>query len=136
MSSDINESVECSECGFVFQGNEVGKHPREHEPCPNCGSLRRHVRVSVKETWGLSEYTGIKAKKQGSEHKNKRADYEFGEGKKKGGDGKLVYKRMVRDREHPNSPGSYIEYVRDKDGNIIVNKSEKLSEHTSSSKNK
>ena len=68
-------------------------------------------------------------KKPDSKHKKKRADYEFEQGVTTGKNGKLVYKRKVKDREHPDSPGSYVEYVRDKDGNIIVDKSEKLSEH-------
>ena len=53
----------------------------------------------------------------------------MGEGEKTGGDGELVYKKKVIDREHPDLPNSYQEYVRDKDGKILVNKNEKLSEH-------
>ena len=87
--------------------------------------------MSIKETWGLSEYIGIKAKKQDSKHKNNRADYEFGEGKKKGKDGRLVYKKSVKDREHADSDNSYQELVIDvKTGKVIVDKHEKLSEHT------
>ena len=130
MSSAINEYVECSRCGFAFQGEEVGKHPGEHDPCPKCGSLRRHIRVSVKETWRLSEYIGIKAKKQNSKHKKNRADHEFEEGKKIGRDGRPVYKKLIRDREHPNSDNSYQELVKDvKTGKVIVDKHEKLSKH-------
>ena len=130
MSGVVNESVECSSCGFVFQGDEVGKHPGEHDPCPNCGSLRRHIRVSIKETLGLSEYIGIKAKKQNSKHKNNRADYEYEEGKKKGKDGRPVYKKLVKDREHADSDNSYQELVIDAEtGKVIVDKREKLSEH-------
>jgi len=130
MPSVVNESVECSNCGFVFQGDEVGEHPGEHDPCPNCGSLRRHIHVSVKETLELREYIGIKAKKQNSKHKKSRADLEFEEGKKIGKDGKPVYKKLIRDREHPNSDNSYQELVVDtKTGKVIVDKREKLSEH-------
>lgn len=129
MSGVVNESVECSNCGFVFQGDEVGEHPGEHDPCPNCGSLRRNVRLSVKETLVLSEYIGIKAKQQKSTRKKSKADYEFEEGKKKGKNGEMVYKKRIINREQPNLIGSYIEVVKDKDGNIIVDKNEKLSEH-------
>ena len=86
--------------------------------------------MSVKETWGLSEYIGIKAKKSSSKHKSNRADHEFAEGKKIGRDGKSVYKKLIRDREHPNSDNSYQELVKDaKTGKVIVDKHEKLSEH-------
>jgi predicted nucleic acid-binding Zn-ribbon protein len=129
MSGKVSESVECGNCGYIFQDDELERNSREQKPCPNCGSLRRHIRLSVRETLGLSEYVGIKAKKQNSKHKKNRADYELEEGKKKGKDGKLVYKKRIVNREHPDLPNSYVEVVKDKDGKIIVNKSEKLSEH-------
>ena len=130
MSGEVSESVECSECSYVFQGEELDQDSKERKPCPNCGSLRRNIRLSVKETLGLSEYIGIKAKKQNSKHKKRRADYEFEEGKKIGKDGKPVYKKLIRDREHPNSDNSYQELVIDtKRGKVIVDKHEKLSGH-------
>ncbi|MFC2071513.1 hypothetical protein ACFLUU_02185 [Chloroflexota bacterium] len=122
-------SVECSICGFGFNREEVSGSLQERKPCPNCGSLRRNIRLTFRETLGMSEHIGIKAKKQNSKHKNNRADYEYEEGEKKGKDGELVYKKRVINREHPDSPNSYVEVVKDKDGDILVNKSEKLSEH-------
>ena len=131
MSGEVSESVECSECSYVFQGEELDQDSKERKPCPNCGSLRRNIRLSVKETLGLSEYIGIKAKKPTSKHKKNRADYEYEEGKKKGKDGRLVYKKLVKDREHASSDNSYQELVIDvKTGKVIVDKHEKLSEHT------
>ena len=130
MSEAVSESVECSDCGHIFQGDKVGEHPGEHEPCPNCGSLRRHIRVAVKETWGWNEYIGIKAKKQSSKHKSNRANHEFEEGRKIGKDGRLVYKKSVKDRENADSDNSYQELVVDVEtGEVIVDKREKLSEH-------
>ena len=130
MSSAVNESVECGSCGLVFQGDEVGEHPGEHEPCPNCGSLRRHIRVSVKETWSWNEYNKIKAKKASTTHKKHKVRHEFEEGKKKGNDGRLVYKKLVKDREHAKSDNSYQELVIDVEtGKVIEDKHEKLSEH-------
>ena len=130
MSGEVSESVECSECSYVFQGEELDQDSKERKPCPNCGSLRRNIRLSVKETLGLSEYIGIKAKKPTSKHKKNRADYEYEEGKKKGKDGRLVYKKSIKDREHTALPHSYIERVTDiETGEIIVDKDEKLSEH-------
>jgi predicted RNA-binding Zn-ribbon protein involved in translation (DUF1610 family) len=130
MSGVVNESVECSSCGFVFQGDKVGEHPGEHEPCPNCGSLMRHISLTIKETWSWNEYNKLKAKKLSNTHKKHRADYEFEEGKKIGKDGKLVYKRLVKDRENTNSDNSYQELVIDvKTGDVVVDKHEKLSKH-------
>jgi hypothetical protein len=129
MSSEVSQSVECGECKYVFQDDELDQDSEKRKPCPNCGSLRRNIHLSVKEALVLSEYIGIKAKKSSSKHKKNRADYESEEGVTIGKNGKRVYKRKVIDREHPDSPGSYVEYVRDKDGNIIVNKSEKWSKH-------
>ena len=129
MSSEVSQSVECSECKYVFQADELEQDSEKRKPCPKCGSLRRNIHVTVNETLVLHEHIGIKAKKTSSKHKKNRVDYEYEEGKKKGKDGELVYKKRVVNREHPDSPNSYVEVVRDKDGNIIVNKSEKLSEH-------
>ena len=72
---------------------------------------------------------GLKAKKPSSKHKGGRADHEVGKGIKKGKDGRLVYKENVIDREHPSTLGSYIEVVKDLNGNVILDKREKLSEH-------
>ncbi len=130
MSGNSVESVECTECGFLFQGDELEQDSRERKPCPNCGSLRRHVRLTFKENLSLNEYVGLEAKKQGSKHEKNRADYEFGEGKKIGKDGRLVYKKLVKDREHANSDNSYQELVIDAEtGKVVVDKHEKLSEH-------
>ena len=132
MNGKDSITVECSKCGYVFQSDELEQNLRELKPCPNCGALKRHAHLTHKESLSLNEYIGLKAKKHGPEHKNNRADYEVEEGNKIGKDGKLVYKKRVLNRENPDLPGSYVETVKDKDGNIIVNKSEKLSEHRNS----
>jgi rubredoxin len=129
MSEVANESVKCDDCGYVFQGDDLDQDSGKRKPCPKCGSLKRQIFLSIKETLELSEYIGIKARNPSIKHKKNRPDYESEQGVTRGKNGKRVYKRKVIDREHPDSPGSYTEYVRDKDGNIIVNKSEKLSAH-------
>ncbi len=86
--------------------------------------------MTVKETLVLHEYIGLQAKKPSSKHKKNRVDYEFEEGKKKGKDGRLIYKKLVKDREHADSDNSYQEHVVDAEtGKVIVDKHEKLSEH-------
>jgi len=92
--------------------------------------------VSAHSAIGLSTFVGIKKRKHDSKHKKNRADYESEQGIIKGKNGIPVFKRKIIDREHPTLPDTYVEYVRDKDGNIIVNKSEKLSQHTSPAKKK
>ncbi len=129
MSDIVDDYVECGNCGYLFQCDDIDKESGKHKPCPKCGSLKRNIYVTVKETLVLHEYIGLKAKKPSSKHKKNRADYESEQGVKRGKNGKLVYKRKIVDREHPDLPDSYVEYVRDKDGNVIVNKNEKLSEH-------
>jgi uncharacterized C2H2 Zn-finger protein len=129
MSDVSKESVECATCGYEFPLYELSKPSNERSPCPNCGSLKRKFKVTIEDTVKSYGYLKGEMKRPVSKHKNNRADYEFEEGKKMGKDGKLVYKRKVIDREHPDLPDSYVEYVRDKDGKVIVNKSEKLSEH-------
>ena len=126
MDSKNSITIECGKCGYVFQSDVLAGKPN---PCPICGSFGGHAYLTHKETVNLNEYIGLSAKKPTSKHKHNRADYEFGEGKKIGKDGKLVYKKRIMNREHPDLPDSYVEVVKDKDGNIIVNKSEKLSEH-------
>ena len=131
MSGKIQQTVECSECKYVFKDDEVDNDTEKRKPCPNCGSLRRNLNLTVKDTMVLHEYIGLKTKKPSSGHKKNRADYEFEEGQKKGKDGRLVYKKLVKDREHADSDNSYQELVIDtKTGNTIVDKHEKLSEHS------
>ena len=125
--SNVSKSVECNNCGMTFY--DLDQPLSKDNPCPNCGSFEGIVKVGIKAILEPHGYLGGKMKKPTSKHKKKRADYEFEQGVTTGKNGKLVYKRKVKDREHAGSPGSYVEYVRDKDGNIIVNKSEKLSEH-------
>jgi uncharacterized C2H2 Zn-finger protein len=129
MSGVSKESVECGNCGYALPLDDLSKPSDERSPCPNCGSLKRKFNVTIEDTVELHGYLKGEMKKPTSKHKKKRADYEFEQGVTKGKNGKLVFKRKVKDREHPDSPDSYVEYIRDKDGNIIVNKSEKLSEH-------
>jgi hypothetical protein len=128
MSDEVNDSVQCP-CGYIFHGDDVDQESGERKPCPKCGSLKRIFNKGLKDGITSHDYIGLEVKKPYTKHKKNRADYESEQGVTKGRNGKLVFKRKVKDREHPDSPDSYVEYVRDRDGNIIVNKSEKLSEH-------
>jgi hypothetical protein len=129
------QRIACSECKSVFNNDELNIEPEKRKPCPNCGSLQRNIHVAIHETIALYDSIGIKGKKAGTKHKNNRVDYESEQGIKRGKNGRLVFKKKLIDREHPNQNGSYVEYVRDEEGNIIVNKSERLTEHTKKSIN-
>ncbi len=132
MSQELSQVIKCTDCKLTFPVSELKVAPKDRQPCPQCGSLRRMMCLTTTEGLTLNEYVGLAARKKHSTRNNKkRADFEVGEGNKYGRDGKLVIKKVVFDREHPDADGSYQEYVRDKEGNIIVNKSEKLSEHFS-----
>jgi DNA-directed RNA polymerase subunit RPC12/RpoP len=116
-------SVECSNCGFVFQNEEPNK-PRENwKPCPQCGSFKRMVRLTHEETLELHEYRKLKAKNLTSRHRHK-FDYELHQGEDyhiKKGD--WVDKEVIFDREH-----YHYEETISKDGEIIFHKEQDLSE--------
>ena len=130
MSGVDNVHVECTGCGFVFLDGKVEKHPQEHKSCPNCGSFAQHIGLTISDSVSVSDYVRGEARRLDSRHKGNRADHDFEEGTRHGGDGRLVYKKNVRDREHPHSDGSYQELVIDvKTGEVIVDKHERLSDH-------
>ncbi len=118
-------SVQCSNCGFVFQNEDPKKPSSERKLCPKCGSQNRTVHLVFKETLELVERMKLKARKPTSTHKKRRPDYELEKGKKIGKDGNLVSIERIIDRDS----NYYKETVKDKDDKVIVNKEEKLSEH-------
>ena len=120
-----NISVECSNCGFVFQNDELNEPIEKRKPCPKCGSQKRTVHLVFKESLGLLERMKLKARKPTSMHKKHRPDYELEQGRKIGKNGKLVSIERIIDRDSDH----YKEIVKDKDGKVIVDKDEKLSEH-------
>ena len=61
---ESDRSIECGECGFA--GDEpVDIEASKRRSCPNCGSLRRHVRLSYIETLVIHEKTKLKARSPG-----------------------------------------------------------------------
>ncbi len=53
--------IECGECGEILD-EPTDQTETDRMPCPNCGSLRRHVRLSFSETLTLHEKRKLKAK--------------------------------------------------------------------------
>ena len=148
MMVEYTKFIKCSKCGYIFGNGELGQPAVECIPCPKCGSLNRNIcitieakigsavsakivepDVTIKKELDLLASQKIEKRKPGSKHKKHRPDYELTQGKKIGEDGKLVDKKVIMNREHPDSPHSYIEIIKDKDGNVIVHKDEKLSKH-------
>jgi len=110
--------AQCANCGFIFEStDEVG------QPCPRCGSLDR--RIHSHQDAKAHGFLKLKKKGASSKHKKARADYELQQGERIGKDGKLVSIERVIDRDSEH----YTEVVKDKDGNVIANKDERLSEH-------
>jgi hypothetical protein len=61
---ESGRSIECGECGFPID-EPVDSEASKRRPCPNCGSLRRHVRLSYSETLSLHEKSKIIARPSG-----------------------------------------------------------------------
>ena len=110
-------SVSCLNCGFTFENEDHNK------PCPKCGSRNRGVTLTAE----IKPHGLLKLGKKGAmskKHKHK-FDTEIVTGKKIGKDGKLVSIERVIEREQD----VYKETVKDEQGQIEVEKREKLSEH-------
>ena len=135
MAEVVEDFISCDSCNYVFQTEDLEYKGDTKKPCPKCGSLIRCIHATIKEIHGHVGYFKAKAKSINSRHKSKRADHETEKGVKRGRDNTLVYKERVIDRNNPSIVGSYRELVKDLDGNIIVDKTEKLSEHYKNKKN-
>ncbi len=120
-----NISIECSNCGFVFQNEQLNEPIEKRKPCPECGSQSRTIRLAIKAKAEVLARMKLKARKPTSTRKKRRPNYESDSGKKIGKNGKLVSIERIIDRDSNH----YKEVIKDKDGNVIVNKDEKLSEH-------
>jgi hypothetical protein len=57
-------SIECGECGFPVD-EPVDLEASKRRPCPDCGSLKRHVRLSYSETIIVHEKSKLKARSPG-----------------------------------------------------------------------
>jgi len=110
-------AAQCANCGFIFKSSEeVG------QPCPRCGSLD----VKLKTGDRGKGHEGAKEKRYDPTKKHRHGSYyTLEKGERIGKDGKLVLIERVIDRDSDH----YTEVVKDKDGNVIANKDERLSEH-------
>lgn len=120
-----NISIKCSNCGFVFQNEQLNEPIEKRKPCPECGSQSRTVHLVIKAEAKPLARMKLAARKPTSTHKKRRPNYESDSGKKIGKNGKLVSIERIIDRDS----NYYKEVIKDKDGKVIVDKDEKLSEH-------
>jgi hypothetical protein len=117
------EGVNCIDCGA-----DRTAYDAPSEPCRECGSLRRNVRVSIEETLRAEDHLAYHAKhptptyRAGS--KSRPARETWG-GEHPSADGVYRKVRRVVDREGD----WYEETVRDPDGTLIRDVAEPLSEH-------
>jgi len=110
-------SISCLNCGFAFEN-------KDHDgPCPKCGSRNRSVTL----TGEIKPHGLLKLGKKGAKSKKhkRKFDEELVTGEKVGEDGKLVSIERIIDREQD----VYMETVKDEEGQVIVRKNERLSEH-------
>ena len=109
--------AQCANCGFVFKSSEeVGR------PCPRCGSPDVNLKTGDK---GKGHSLVTEERYDSSKKHGHGSYYTLKKGERIGKDGKSVSIERVIDRDSDH----YTEVVKDKDGNVIVNKNEKLSEH-------
>lgn len=58
---ETSRTIECADCGRILDEPVEGIASGQ-VPCPYCGSLRRHVRLSFSETLALHERVKLKAR--------------------------------------------------------------------------
>ena len=115
--------VECSDCGAALPASAAASG----EPCPACGSLRRHVFAfaGVAAGTGTAYGPSIVAKRPGGRGLNKPA-WERKAGPSPGADGveRFVVREIDRDGKW------YEKTVTDPDGTVHWHQSHPLPEHT------
>lgn len=56
--------VQCSDCGIELS-EEANHATSDRKPCPNCGSIRRTIRVSIHDTITFKSKVGVKGRRGG-----------------------------------------------------------------------
>ena len=108
--------VSCLNCGFAFESEDHNK------PCPECGSRNRGISLAAE----IKPHSFLKLGKKGTSKKHgHKFDAEIITGKRVGKDGKLVNIEQIIDRDSDK----YDKIVKDEQGQTIVEKDERLSQH-------
>ena len=121
--STIAGKVECLDCSAALPVSAA----TSGEPCPACGSMRRHVLAfaDVATGTGTAHGPSIIAKRPGGRGLNKPAwERKAGPSPRADGTERYRVKEIDRDRD------CYEETVTDPDGTVHHHQSQPLSEHT------
>jgi len=123
MANEDRTPVKCSPCGadltdFHYKSGST-------KPCPNCGGTSRLFQKVLMGS--ITVYSSLATKQMRPGVKKPVAEGSTRHGP--GGDGEVVRVKRTIDRLNDR----YTERVEDEHGRILVDKDEKLSEHTSSS---
>jgi len=117
-----NQTTNCGSCGI-----ELDESPSipiyERKPCPNCGSLNRHVAITINDTFELHD--NLVAKGSRPDSKKPFIEQFVGDDLQKS-NGKWMEKQRVIDRDNDK----YDEVVKNPEtGEIIHECHEPLSKH-------
>lgn len=126
MTDDINQSIECSDCGAPLPNEWLNKE--SGQLCPNCGSIRKTVRLNIHENAVIEVHDSVTGKTKDSNYSSKRNPrHEFFEGDDlRKSDGKWMKKRRVIDKYN----NKYLEKVVDPEtGEIVHHNEESLTDH-------
>lgn len=120
------ESVTCGDCGDVLPVSYIRE--KSTEPCPNCGSTKKHVHLQFNEEAGLTIRERFRSKTNDvtlPSKKNPRIKFFSGDDQRKS-DGKWMKKEQLVDAINDR----YEETVIDPDtGEVVHHTREPLSQH-------
>lgn len=129
MSNDteITESVKCRNCGVRLPA-EWASEPAGANPCPECGSVAKHVDIKIAERVGIIVRETVKGELRNDSlpsNKKRRVKFQTGDEIRRDGKG-WVKKDQLLDRDRD----LYIEKVVDAEsGEVLRDVEEPLSEH-------
>lgn len=127
MTENCTEVVYCGECRRMLNESAGLKPPRPS--CPYCGSVKRHIEISITESVGLEvkEFFDAKAKNTSLPSKNKlRLHIQAGDELHRKSEIWMKKERVIdKDRDH------YREVIKNSNNEVIHFCEEPLSKHMS-----
>jgi phage FluMu protein Com len=123
---DDTESVTCTDCETALPNSHIREHASE--PCPNCGSRKKHIHLTFNEEAGLTIHESLKGKVKNPSlpSKNKTRKEFFSGDDLRRRDGKWMQKERIIDKDNDH----YFEKVVDPEtGEVVHHTSEPLSQH-------
>jgi len=120
------ESVTCTDCGTTLPNSYIREHTSE--PCPQCGSRKKHVYLTFHEKDGLTVRDMLTGKVKNPSLRSKdkvRKEFLSGDDLRRS-DGKWMEKERIIDRDNDH----YHEKVVDPEtGEVLRDVTEPLSQH-------